>query len=313
MTDIMILISVGGFFLIYFIFMSIKPREETVEERISRLTAKKNTKEPKKKKSFKDIIAGLSSLTPKKWAAKLDEELISSGIPLSGGEFIILQVFLLILFTLIGFALASLNALSLLLPLLGLVLPRTYIRFAQNKKTHKFNDQLSDVLLVLANSLKAGFSLFQAMEMASQEMPDPIASELRLTLKEMTYGKSTESALTNLTKRIKSKDLELMVTAILIQRQIGGNLAEILLGIHETIQERLTLMGEVRSLTAQGRLSGYIIAFIPFAIGLIIGIMQPDYLAMLFTNRLGITMVIAGLSLQLLGFLAIRKIVKIKI
>lgn len=313
MTEIVIVISVGGFFLIYFFFMAIKPREETVEERIGRLTAKKSVKEPKKKKTLKDLISGLSTLTPKKWAVKLDEELVSSGIPLTGGEFIVLQVFMLILFSLVGFALSSLSPVTLLLPILGLILPRMYIVFAQNKKTRKFNDQLSDVLLVLANSLKAGFSLFQAMDMASHEMSDPIASELKVTLKEMTYGKSTESALTNLTKRIKSKDLELMVTAILIQRQIGGNLAEILMGIHETIQERLTLMGEVRSLTAQGRLSGYIIALIPFAIGMIIGVMQPDYLAMLFSSKLGISMVVTGLLLQLIGFLAIRKIVKIKV
>ncbi len=184
---------------------------------------------------------------------------------------------------------------------------------AQSKKTQRFNNQLSDVLLVLANSLKAGFSLFQAMEMASQEMPDPIALELKLTLKEMTYGESTESSLLNLTRRIKSKDLELMVAAILIQRQIGGNLAEILLGIHETIQERLALMGEVRSLTAQGRLSGYIIAFVPFGIGIIVSILQPEYLAVLFTSKIGLTLVIAGLFLQLLGFMAINKIVKIKV
>jgi len=184
---------------------------------------------------------------------------------------------------------------------------------AQSKKTRNFNNQLSDVLLVIANSLKAGFSLFQAMEMASQEMPDPIASELKITLKEITYGESTESAFLNLTRRIRSKDLELMVTAILIQRQIGGNLAEILLGIHETIQERLTLMGEVRSLTAQGRISGYVIAFVPFAIGIIVSVLQPDYLNVLFSNRIGISFVIAGLFLQLLGFMTINKIVKIKV
>lgn len=313
MLETILIISCGGSLLIYFIIMAIRPQGETVEARISRLTAKKSIKESKKKASLKGLISRFSHLTPQKWTKKLDEELLSSGIPINGGEFIILQLFLFILLTLTGLLLSSLSALALLLPLLGLFLPRVYIMSAQSKKTQKFNNQLSDVLLVLANSLKAGFSLFQAMEMASQEMPDPIALELKLTLKEMTYGESTESALLNLTRRIKSKDLELMVTAILIQRQIGGNLAEILSGIHETIQERLALMGEVRSLTAQGRLSGYIIAFVPFAIGIIVSVLQPEYLSVLFSSKIGISMVIAGLFLQLLGFMAINKIVKIKV
>ena len=313
MLETLLIISCGGSFLIYFIIMAIRPQGETVEARISRLTAKKSVKEPKKKTSLKGFISRFSHLTPQKWTKKLDEELLSSGIPINGGEFIILQIFLFVLLTLTGLLLSSLSALALLLPLLGLFLPRFYIMSAQSKKTQKFNNQLSDVLLVLANSLKAGFSLFQAMEMASQEMPDPIASELKQTLKEMTYGESTESAMLNLTRRIKSKDLELMVTAILIQRQIGGNLAEILFGIHETIQERLNLMGEVRSLTAQGRLSGYIIAFVPFGIGVIVSIIQPEYLAVLFSSKVGISLVISGLFLQLLGFITINKIVKIKV
>jgi tight adherence protein B len=146
---------------------------------------------------------------------------------------------------------------------------------AKNKKLRQFNNQLADVLLTLANSLKAGFSLFQAMEMASQEMPDPISSEIRATLKEMTFGESTETALMNLAQRVPSRDLDLMVTAILIQRQIGGNLAEILLGIHDTIQGRLRMQGELKSLTAQGRLSGYIIGSLPLFIALIIGTMNP--------------------------------------
>lgn len=313
MLETILIISCGGSFLIYFIILAIRPQGETVEARINRLTAKKSIKEPKKKTSLKGFISRFSHLTPQKWTKKLDEELLSSGIPINGGEFIILQIFLLVLLTLTGLLLSSISVLALLLPLLGLFLPRFYIMSAQSKKTQKFNNQLSDVLLVLANSLKAGFSLFQAMEMASQEMPDPIASELKHTLKEMTYGESTESALLNLTRRIKSKDLELMVTAILIQRQIGGNLAEILFGIHETIQERLALMGEVRSLTAQGRLSGYIIAFVPFAIGIIVSVLQPDYLAVLFSSKIGISLVTAGLLLQLLGFMTINKIVKIKV
>jgi len=310
---IIILTSFAGFILIYSLLMAVKPRKETLEEKVKRLAAEKEAAtDSKKKLTWKEVLAYLAKFTPHRWAVQLDNELQNSGVPLNGGEFIVFQSFLLILFSLIAFVLSSLSPGAILLPLLSLLLPRLYVIKSRNKKVRQFNNQLADVLLTLANSLKAGFSLFQAMEMASQEMPDPIASELRITLKEMTYGESTEKALINLTQRIKSRDLDLMVTAILIQRQIGGNLAEILLGIHDTIQERLRIQGEVKSLTAQGRLSGYIIGALPFFIGLVITSMEPSYLATLFNSDLGIMMICSGLILQVIGFIAIKRIVNIK-
>lgn len=148
--------------------------------------------------------------------------------------------------------------------------------------------------------------------MAAQEMPDPLSSEIKITLKEMAYGESTENALLNLSQRVESKDLELMVTAILIQRQIGGNLAEILINIHDTIQERLQIQGEIKTLTAQGRLSGYIIGALPILIGLVITMMQPSFMMPLFQDPLGIVLLCCGAVLEIIGFIAIRKIVNIK-
>lgn len=297
--------------------MAIKPQRESLDDKIKRLTSQKiptiSKTTIKKKQSLKGFFGLLSKLTPEKWSKQLDIELHRSGIPISGGEYIIMQLFLLVFFTLVALPLSSVNILVVFLPLLGLILPRFYITNAQNKKSQKFNNQLPDVLLVLGNSLKAGFSLFQAMEMAAQEMPDPISTELKTTLKEMTYGASTESALQNLSERIKSKDMDLMVTAILIQRQIGGNLSEILMGIHETINERIKIQGEIKSLTAQGRLSGYIIGFVPFGIALAVTAIQPDYLKVFFNSTLGIALISMGLCSQFIGFLLIRKIVDIKV
>lgn len=311
--QIIVLTSLAGFFLIYSLLMAVKPRKETLEEKVKRLAAEKEAATDSKKKiTWKEALARLSKFTPRRWAAQLDNELQNSGVPLNGGEYIVMQIFLLILFSLIAFIFSSLSPGAIFLPLLSLLLPRLYVVKSRNKKVRQFNNQLADVLLTLANSLKAGFSLFQAMEMASQEMPDPIASELKITLKEMTYGESTEKALTNLTGRVKSRDLDLLVTAILIQRQIGGNLAEILMGIHHTIQERLRIQGEVKSLTAQGRLSGYIIGALPVFIGLVITSMEPDYLATLFNSDLGMIMISCGLILQVIGFIAIKRIVNIK-
>jgi len=313
MNSITIMASIMGFLFIFSLILSARSHAESVESRINHLTAEKKAVDTREKRSWKTYVSFLSRFTPKKRTKKLDLELLQSGISISGGEFIILQVFLFIFLSLLTVMLLPINKAAIPLPLLAIILPRLYITRSQSIKTRKFNNQLADVLLILANSLKAGFSLLQSMEMASKEMPDPISSEIRATLKEMTYGESTESAFLHFSQRIKSTDLDLMVTAILIQRQIGGNLAEILLNIHETIQERLRIQAEIKSLTAQGRLSGYIIAFIPFGMAMVISIVQPEYLSELIHSPIGKMLIGIGIISQLIGFLAIRKIVNIKI
>lgn len=313
MTIIVIAASISGFWGVVFLLLAVKSPEKNIEDRIKLLTADNKSQEPKEKISWKNYLALLARFTPQKWAKRLDLELIQSGIPLTGGEFIIIQSFLLVALILAAMMLFAFNKAAILLPLIGILLPRLYIGHCQNVRTRKFNNQLSDVLLILSNSLRAGFSLLQAMDMISKEMPDPISAEIKITLREMTYGESTESALENFAQRIKSRDLDLMVTAILIQRQIGGNLAEILVGIHETIQDRLKIQGEVKTLTAQGKLSGYVISFIPFAIALIIAIIQPDYLGELIHSSVGIILILAGITSQLFGFWTINRITNIKI
>lgn len=312
MTPLQIVVSLMGFIFIYSLLMAARSKKESVEDRIKRLSAQKESGVVRQRISWKEYLSRLSKYTPQKWTEKIDRELHASGIALTGGEFIILQLFLVVLLFLVALALLQVNLAVILLPLLSLILPQLYISHMRNKKIRQFNNQLADVLLTLANSLKGGFSLFQAMELASQEMPEPISSELRITLKEMTYGQSTETALLNFNKRVESKDLDLMITAILIQRQIGGNLAEILLNIHETIQQRLRIQGEVKTLTAQGRLSGYIIGALPILIGLAITLMQPDYLSVLFNTTLGLALIAFGITMQIIGFIVIRRIINIK-
>lgn len=310
---LILLLPLTGFFLLFCLLMVFNPKKENLEEKVKRLTAEKqNTDNTKKINRWKMNLTHLSKFAPRKWSKQLDSELQNCGIHLTGGEFIILQSFFLIFSFLLAFVFSSVSIVAFFLPLLVVILPRLYLTHALNKKLRQFNNQLADILLVLANSLKAGFSLLQAMEMASQEMPDPISSEIKTTLKEMTYGESTEVALQNFTKRVKSRDLDLMVTAILIQRQIGGNLAEILLNIHGTIQERLQIQGEIKSLTAQGKLSGYFVGLLPFIMGIIITMMQPTYLLALFNSTIGIIMVSAGLCSQVIGFIVINRIVNIK-
>lgn len=315
MAQTIILISVVATFLtVYLAILALARREETLEAKLERFTALRTpVKAESNKRDLKHLLVLLGRLTPRRWSERLDLELIRGNIPLKGGEFLVLQGFLTLIFFLIGFMLSQKIYAGILFSIVGGVIPWLWLKSAQKKKRTQFNNQLADALLVLANSLRAGFSLLQAMEMVSQEMPNPISGEFHLALREMTYGTATETALTHLSERVGSDVLDLLVTAMLIQRQAGGNLAEVLLNIHATIQDRLRIQQEIRTLTAQGRMSGYIIAALPFGIAGVLSVLNPNYLSVLFTTSIGWAMLAGGLTSQFIGFLIIRKIITIEV
>ncbi|HAN10743.1 MAG TPA: hypothetical protein DCP90_09060 [Clostridiales bacterium] len=177
----------------------------------------------------------------------------------------------------------------------------------------KFNDQLGDAITIISNSLKAGHSFTQALDTLVTEMPAPLSSEFGQVIREVRLGKTLEKSLENLLERIPSKDLELMLTAILMQRETGGNLAEVLDIISETIRERLKLSREIKTLTAQGKLSAIIVLVLPIAIGGIMFVMSPDYIMELFINKAGILMIVMGIFAELIGMFFINKIIKIDV
>lgn len=306
--------AVSIFLTIYLLIIGFSHKNETLEERLKRFTAIRSTNNStvSKEKTLKALLSHLGEFTPKRWRAKLDRELMQGDIPLRGGEFLVLQEVAALFLFLIGILLTHSLTISLLFLVIGGFLPRLYLRKAQKKKRKQFDNQLADSLLILANSLRAGFSLLQAMEMVSQEMPNPISGEFKITLREMTYGTSTETALTNLAERVGSEDLDLLVTAVLIQRQVGGNLAEVLISIHSTIADRIRIQQEIKTLTAQGRVSGYIIGALPFGIAGVLSVINPSYLKLLFTTSLGLALLVAGLISQFIGFLIIRKIIAVE-
>jgi len=180
------------------------------------------------------------------------------------------------------------------------------------QRIKEISNQLGDTIILIANSLRAGYSFLQAIETVAEEMPDPIRKEFRILLKEMNLGISTEQALLNLVNRVPSRDLDLVVTAVLIQRQIGGNLSEILDNISTTIRQRVKLKGEIKTLTAQGRMSGWIIALLPVALGMILYAMNKEYIQLLFTNSLGQMMLLLAVVMELIGVIIIRGIVNIE-
>ena len=211
--------------------------------------------------------------------------------------------------------------------ILGYFLPRMFVKMRQSGRLKKFNDQLGDGITLMANGLRAGYSLLQAMDAVAREMPPPISFEFRRVVQEIGLGIDNERAFQNLLRRVPSDDLDLMVTAISVQAEIGGNLAEILEIIGFVIRERVRIKGEIKVLTAQGQISGYVITFLPIVLGLVLYAMNPEYVGrMIFScegrglaptakcsQPCGWIMIGSGLISIAVGYFAIQKIVDIEV
>ncbi len=186
--------------------------------------------------------------------------------------------------------------------LIGSFIPRFYVKRQQTVRLHKFNDQLSDMLNLMVNGLRAGYSTLQAMEAVSRELPSPISDEFRRLVQEMQIGIPMEKALDNLLRRIPSDDLDFVVTAINVQREVGGNLSEILDTISFTIRERVRIKGEIRVMTASVRTSGTVLSLIPVFLSLALWFVSPEYIGTFFDPS-------GNLPQPLCGFIAVAVIV----
>ncbi len=164
----------------------------------------------------------------------------------------------------------------------GMRIPKIYINFTANKRMRTFDDQLGDTLNLWVNALRSGYSVLQALETIATELPPPVSKEFERVVQEVRLGLSMPKALDNMYHRVPSEDLDLVITAVNIQREVGGNLAEVLDTISFTIRERVRIKGEIRALTAQGRASGWIISILPIALGLLLYIINPTYVSELW-------------------------------
>lgn len=193
------------------------------------------------------------------------------------------------------------------------LLPLFYIMYRRGRRIKLFEEQFPDALDMMSNAIRAGFALNRAMQLVANEAPDPVGIEFRRTFEEINLGLPVKDAFMNLTRRIDSVDLKLFVTAMLVQRESGGNLTEILTKISTTIRARFKLLGQIKVFTAQGRFSAWILGTLPIALGFMVYMMNPDYVMLLFQETLGHIFVAIGLILQICGFFVIRKIVQVKI
>lgn len=248
-----------------------------------------------------------------KFAANIATQLARADLKLTVSEFVLLNIAT----TLLGFLFLLVLKRDLFLAVLagvgGYFLPRIWVRRRQSKRLKDFNNQLGDTISLLANSLRSGYSLLQSMETVAKELAPPVSTEFERVVREIGLGLSYEQAMNNMLRRVPSPDLDLMITAINVQHEVGGNLAEILETIGFTIRERIRIQGEIRVLTAQQTGTGIIVGLLPFAVGLILYLINADYVLSLFREPCGWAMVAMMLILIGSGFAIIRRIVKIEV
>lgn len=250
------------------------------------------------------------------WLARMEQDLRLADSRLQPVDLIAIRVALAGL----GFAVPYLllgGVLGLLLAVaavfVGLQAPQIWLGQRKTSRSKKLEEQLPEALTFIANSLKAGFGLLQAMSMAAEQLEDPIAHELAVTIHEMNVGSTTEEAFVNLSERAGSYDMDLVVTAVLVQRSVGGNLSEILDTVAATMRERVRIRGEIKTLTAQQQLTGIVIGSLPLGVGGLFLVVSPSYITVLFTETLGQVMLAVGTLLQVTGVLIIRRILAIEV
>jgi tight adherence protein B len=239
--------------------------------------------------------------------------MIQAGLPLLGNEYLAISGGLAVLV----FLVTALMGRSLVTGLLGGILAifssLIFLKRRISRRKEAFERQLADCLTLVSNSLRAGFSFLQTMEIISREMQPPMSTEFANVMRNTALGRTLEDALQEMDQRVGNEDFSLVITAVLIQQQVGGNLATILDTIRETISERIRLRREVGTLTAQGKFSGIVLTCIPVALGLFFAISSPEYLKPLLTTTIGKMAIGVAVVMEIIGYLLISRIVDIKI
>ncbi|HLF79907.1 MAG TPA: type II secretion system F family protein [Dehalococcoidia bacterium] len=256
-------------------------------------------------------------LEGRSWNEELSLDLERGDIKLTPSEFIALRFFFVLAgaaipLLMVGTSMVGVAAI-LLAALIGFQIPKFYLNFAKGRRLGKLNDQLPEMLSMLANSLKAGFGLMQSLDLVSREMTHPIATEIHRVLTDINVGSTTEEALSGMARRAGSGDLDIVVTAMLVQQSTGGNLAEILENVAHTMRERIRIRGEIKTLTTQQMMTGYIIGGLPIFVGLAVSLINPEYMNILFTELAGQVMLGGAFLMECFGIFLIKRILAIEV
>ncbi len=306
-TMVTVAFSIACYFIFYLLVVAQTKEKRQMDTRVRALfdlsadenANKRSSQEKKKKNPLRlDQIA---------------EELYVAGVALRAEEFITIWILTGAFIPAIALFLGVRTTVCIGLVIIGVTLPITWVKIKKNKRLAVLGAQLSDALSIICNALRVGQSFQAAMKSVADEMEEPISREFMRVYRETQYGMPLETSLARLVSRTKNSDLELMASAVIIQRQIGGNLAIILQNISETINQRVRIRGEIRTMTSAGRMSGYIIGALPVFILLLLMFINPGYIDMFFSTKSGRTMLLISVCLEAVGFAFVNKIVNIKL
>lgn len=289
MTGLNLVLIIGSaiafILLILGIVISVTSERTMVEERLGRYVEDEaqyeKTKEAVKEAPLTDWIT--KQVEKSSWGDRIAKELARADLKFKPGEYIAVMVIAAFVMGVVGYYIGTQSIIVAILGVaFGAFLPRIYVKREQSKRLVRFDSQLADMLNLMVNGLRAGYSNLQAMEAVSREMPNPIADEFRRVVQEISLGVPTERALDNLLRRIPSDDLDLVITAMNVQREVGGNLAEILDTISHTIRERVRIKGEIRVLTSQVMYSGRFLSLMPLIVIGILYLLNREYMMEFF-------------------------------
>lgn len=244
---------------------------------------------------------------------RLEQMISRSGVTMAPEEYVMFQWIAALLLGGLLYLILSHILFAVVGFIIGYNIPKFWIKRQEQKRFKKFNDGLEDMIMTVIGSLRAGFSFAQALKTVVDESDAPMKDEIELLLKEMQYGTSMEDALEHLKERMPSEEMDLLVQAVLIQRQVGGNLAVVLETIVRTIRDRNKIQRQVKTLTAQGRMSGWVIGLLPFGLSIILYLIQPSYIGILFTKPIGLILVGAAAVSMIIGLILIRKMTTIEV
>jgi tight adherence protein B len=324
MNPIIFLWIDGGLALIFLlvgIVVSIRSERSMVNERLGKyVEQEKGTPATRGPKSTPLTSWINSRVENSSFGDSISKELARADLKLKPGEYVAVLIISAFGFGLLIWFIGGQNlAIGAIGAIIGLFIPRWYIGNLKEKRLQKFNDQLGDMLNLMVNGLRAGFSTMQAMEAVSKELPAPISDEFRRVVQEMQLGVNMEQSLDNLLRRIPSDDLDLMITAINVQREVGGNLAEILDTISYTIRERVRIKGEIRVMTTQVMYSGRFLAMLPLIVMGILYLLNREYMMEFFRPEnnaavpCGYIGLIVAAILVISGYFAMNKLAEIEI
>jgi tight adherence protein B len=320
--ELTLLFGIGGsiafVLLVIGIVVSVRSERNLVEERLGTLADSNFTQEEIRKEASKPLTDWLNQrMEGSSLGDRISKNLARADLKLKPAEFIAVIVIGAFGVGLIfWFISGRIILIGVLGAIIGAFIPRFYLKNLQAKRLIKFDEQLPDMLNLMVNGLRAGFATLQAMEAVSRELPPPINDEFRRVVQEMQLGVSMEKALDNLLRRIPSDDLDLVITAINVQREVGGNLAEILDTISYTIRERVRIKGEIRVLTSQVMYSGRFLSLMPMIVIGVLYVMNREYMMEFFKEEnipCGYIALGVGALLIIAGYFAMNKLGEIEI